>query len=56
MDIARSETLRGPQGTLYGLGTLAGAIRDMPNRPDPGVVEGEVHARAYAKSHSDDFG
>ncbi len=56
IDIDRVETLLGPQGTLYGLGTLAGAIRYIPNRPNTDVVEGEVHARGYAMSHSDDFG
>ncbi|WP_126172009.1 TonB-dependent receptor [Altericroceibacterium xinjiangense] len=56
LDIERVETLLGPQGTLYGLGTLAGAIRYIPNRPDVTHVEGEVHARVYAKSHSDDYG
>ena len=56
IDIERVETLLGPQGTLYGLGTLAGAIRYIPNRPNTSEVEGEVHGRVYAKSHSDSFG
>lgn len=56
IDIDRVETLLGPQGTLYGLGTLAGAIRYIPNRPNTDVIEGEVHVRGTAKSHSDDFG
>jgi len=56
LDIERVEVLLGPQGTLYGLGTLAGAIRNIPNRPNTDAVEGEVHGRLYAKSHSDSFG
>jgi iron complex outermembrane receptor protein len=56
LDLQRVETLLGPQGTLYGLGTLAGAIRYIPNRPNPDMLEGEVHGRFYAKDHSDSFG
>ncbi len=51
LDIARVETLLGPQGTLYGLGTLAGAIRNIPNRPNTDAIEGEVHGRLYGKAH-----
>lgn len=56
LDIARVETLLGPQGTLYGLGTLAGAIRNIPNRPNTDAPEGEVHGRAYGKDHSGKVG
>ncbi|MES2302115.1 MAG: TonB-dependent receptor [Pseudomonadota bacterium] len=56
LDIARVETLLGPQGTLYGLGTLAGAIRNIPNRPDLDSVEGEVHGRFFGKEHGSKFG
>lgn len=56
LDIARVETLLGPQGTLYGLGTLAGAIRNIPNRPDLTAYQAEAHGRAYGKSHSSQVG
>ncbi|RYE50991.1 MAG: TonB-dependent receptor, partial [Hyphomicrobiales bacterium] len=56
LDIARVEALLGPQGTLYGLGTLAGAIRNIPNRPNPNAFEGEVHGRLYGKGHSGQVG
>jgi outer membrane receptor protein involved in Fe transport len=56
LDIARVEILLGPQGTLYGLGTLAGAIRNIPNRPNVTEFEGEAHGRFFAKDHSGDLG
>lgn len=56
LDIARVEVLLGPQGTLYGLGTLAGAIRNIPNRPNLDNFEGEVHGRFFNKNRSGDVG
>lgn len=56
LDIARVETLLGPQGTLYGLGTLAGAIRNIPNRPNLTDYQGEVHGRLYGKNEASKAG
>ncbi|MEN7538429.1 TonB-dependent receptor [Aurantiacibacter flavus] len=56
LDIDRVETLLGPQGTLYGLGTLAGAIRYIPKRPNLDQFEGEVHGGLSMKAHADDVG
>ena len=56
LDVDRVETLLGPQGTLYGLGTLAGAIRYIPKRPNTDTIELEVHGSSSIKAHSDDIG
>jgi outer membrane receptor protein involved in Fe transport len=56
LDISRVEVLEGPQGTLYGLGTLAGAVRYIPNRPKTDRWSIDLHARGFAESHSSTFG
>lgn len=56
LDIDRVEVLLGPQGTLYGLGTMAGAARYMPKRPDTNNFEVELHGRTYALSHASSLG
>jgi outer membrane receptor protein involved in Fe transport len=43
LDIQRVEVLIGPQGTLYGAGTLGGAIRYIPNKPVLDEVTGKVY-------------
>ncbi len=54
-DLDRVEVLIGPQGTLYGAGTLAGAVRYIPKRPDYAPAL-DVHAKGYGLAHSDDLG
>ncbi|HTI31104.1 MAG TPA: TonB-dependent receptor [Sphingomonas sp.] len=41
-DIARIESLAGPQGTLYGASSEAGTIRIITNKPELGAVSGRV--------------
>ncbi|MET0363742.1 MAG: TonB-dependent receptor [Sphingobium sp.] len=52
LDVSRVEVLQGPQGTLYGLGTLSGAVRYIPNRPTTDRITLDVHVRGFGQSHS----
>jgi iron complex outermembrane receptor protein len=43
-DLNRVETLRGPQGTLFGSGSVGGTIRYITNQPKLDRLEGQVEA------------
>ena len=50
-DIARIESLAGPQGTLYGASSQAGTIRIITNKPELGVFAGRMDAEINKVSH-----
>lgn len=45
LDVGRLEVLRGPQSTLFGKNTVAGAIALSSIRPDPEAMEGHAEIR-----------
>jgi len=55
IDIQRVEVLIGPQGTLYGAGTLGGAIRYIPNKPEYDTTSGSIYGDVATLSQSDDL-
>jgi outer membrane receptor protein involved in Fe transport len=52
-DIARIESLAGPQGTLYGASSQAGTIRIITNKPELGVTTGRVDGEINTIDHGD---
>lgn len=55
-DLQRVEVLRGPQGTLYGAGSMAGTVRLVSNQPNLNEVEGKVDASFSSVSEGDQGG
>src|SRR3546814_12538164 len=54
-DLNRVETLRGPQGTLFGSGSVGGTIRYITNQPELGTFGGTVEAN-FNLVDGDDLG
>jgi iron complex outermembrane receptor protein len=53
VDMNRIEALEGPQGTLFGAGAEAGAIRYITNEPKLNTVEGSSSADYSFTAHGD---
>ena len=51
-DLDHVEVLRGPQGTLYGSGSLGGTIRFVQNAPDPDGFDAKVEAGLSDTAHT----
>ncbi len=55
VDLQRVEVLRGPQGTLYGAGSVGGTIRFIPNAPSVDAFDLDVWAEMSTTNHSGDL-
>ncbi|WP_105102939.1 TonB-dependent receptor [Microbulbifer pacificus] len=56
VDLERVEVLIGPQGTLYGQGTLGGAIRYIPRKAEFGEYGVTLRGNTSSNTESDSFG
>ena len=54
-DMERVEVLRGPQGTLYGSGTMGGAVRNIPKAPNLEKFESEFQVGISGTDGADDI-
>ncbi len=55
-DLNRVEVLRGPQGTLYGSGSLGGTVRYILNKPQLNAFNGSVSASLSSTHDSSGIG
>lgn len=54
-DLERVEVIRGPQGTLYGAGSMSGTIRYITRKPDLNEFSGDLQTMLSQTEHSDDL-
>jgi len=55
-DIDRLEVLQGPQGTLYGSGSIAGVVHIVTRQPDLGRYSGEISVTGSGTERGDPSG
>ncbi|HIG42309.1 MAG: TonB-dependent receptor [bacterium] len=55
-DLDRVETLRGPQGTLFGSGSVGGTIRFITNQPNVIEFEGSIEANLHTLADGEEGG
>ncbi len=53
-DIERVEVLRGPQGTIYGSGSMGGTLKILTNRPDNEAFSASLRGGTFWTSESDE--
>ncbi|MDZ4691829.1 TonB-dependent receptor [Terricaulis sp.] len=56
VDLERVEILRGPQGTIYGSGSLGGTVRYLLREPQIGEFEGRISGSTSSVEGSEDLG